>query len=232
MTEDHTDPTADGAARVAQLAAMTISVGEALARLRAHRLQEHAIADERDAAAARAQQQLAHATVRFAFTPALDDGWLRSATTSELLGVWAAAASVAAQDPLAYRAGDRVEQRLRRLHPEAMSVYDSALADGEDPGRAMSRATAWLRGEYGLDPVGTPLGAPAVSGDVLHRSDRPTATERPSAASTAVRSAFPVGITDAMASAPAAVKTLRALPQGPIRSQLPAIRSPDRTAHR
>jgi hypothetical protein len=53
----HDDPAADGAARAAQLVAMTLSIAEGVARLRAERLAAQAMDDERQAAALRSQHR-------------------------------------------------------------------------------------------------------------------------------------------------------------------------------
>lgn len=60
MTADqhHDDPAADGAARAAQLVAMTLSIAEGVARLRAERLAAKAMDDERQAAALRSQHRV------------------------------------------------------------------------------------------------------------------------------------------------------------------------------
>ena len=130
MTDDHADPGAEAAARAAQLAAMTISVAEALARLRSQRWQDRAIGDERVAMASRAQARVEAAAARLVWTPALDDGWLRGAPTTRLVDAWSAAEGHNTSDPSAAQARQRIEQRLRQLHAEAMHVYDAARADG------------------------------------------------------------------------------------------------------
>ena len=155
MDDHHPDPTSEAAARVAQVAAMSISVAEALARLRAQRLDDRAAADQQAAAAARAQSRAAAAAARLTLVPALDDAWLRAAPTSALLDAWVATQHLAGSDPLAGTAQDRVEQRLRQLHAEAMDVYDTARASGRPPPACMAQASTLLRGEYGLDEPGT-----------------------------------------------------------------------------
>ena len=51
------DPAAEGSTRAVHLAAMLLSIAEGVARLRAERLAAQTTRDERDAAAARAQQR-------------------------------------------------------------------------------------------------------------------------------------------------------------------------------
>ena len=141
MTEAHHDaPESEGVARAAQLAAMSITVLEALARLRAQRLAERATDDERAASAARAQRLVDHASARVAWTPAHDDDWLRRASTGDLGRAWAAATPWADTDVDAQQAAQRVERRLHELHPDAMAAYHQARAAGLDPGEAMRQA--------------------------------------------------------------------------------------------
>jgi hypothetical protein len=155
VDDQHPDPPSEAAARVAQIAAMSISVAEALARLRAQRLDDRAAADQQAAVGARAQSRAAAAAARLTFVPALDDAWLRGAPTSALLDAWVATQHLAGFDPLARAAQDRVEQRLRQLHAEAMDVYDTARVSGCPPAACMAHASPLFRGEYGLDEPGT-----------------------------------------------------------------------------
>jgi hypothetical protein len=136
---------------------MSISVAEALARLRAQRLADQAAADRDAAAAARAQARAHPAAARLTYTSALDDAWLRRASTSTLVEAWVATQHHPDADPAAPLAQERVEQRLRQLHAEAMQAYDTARADGAPALACMARASGLFRGEYGLDDVGTPI---------------------------------------------------------------------------
>jgi hypothetical protein len=56
--QHHDDPAADGAARAAQLVAMTLSIAEGAARLRAERLAARAVDDEHQAAALRSRHRV------------------------------------------------------------------------------------------------------------------------------------------------------------------------------
>ena len=139
MTEvQHDSPETEGVARAAQLAAMSITVLEALARLHAQRIAERAQDDERAASAARAQRLVDHASARVAWTPAHDDEWLRRAPTGDLARAWAAATPWATTD--AHDAAARLERRLHELHPDAMAAYHHARAAGAEPAEAMQQA--------------------------------------------------------------------------------------------
>lgn len=141
MTEvQHDAPESEGVARAAQLAAMSITVLEAMARLRAQHVAERAADDERTASAARAQRLVDHASARVAWTPAHDDDWLRRANTGDLARAWAAATPWADTDVDARQAAHRVERRLHELHPDAMAAYHQARAEGADPAQAMQGA--------------------------------------------------------------------------------------------
>lgn len=134
------DPDAEGAARVAQMVAMSATVIEALARLQAHRAAQRADEDERTAAGSRAQRTADHAAARVAWSAAHEDDWLRRASTADLGVAWSAAASWASSDPDAADTLRRVETRLHQLHPEAMVAYHEARARGAGPGEAMHEA--------------------------------------------------------------------------------------------
>lgn len=134
------DPDAEGAARLAQLAAMGTTVIEALARLHVHRAAQRADEDERATAAMRAQRTADHAAARVAWSATRDHEWLRHASTADLGPVWSAAATWAPTDPDAADALNRVEARLHQLHPEAMATYHQARAGGAEPGQAMQEA--------------------------------------------------------------------------------------------
>jgi hypothetical protein len=252
---DHPDPQGEAAARVAQLAAMTLSVGEAMARLRSQRLHDRALSEQQNATALRAQQSAQETSDRLRFSRGVEDRWVRSSSTSELLDAWSTALPYLGREPLADLAVDRVEARLRQLHPEAMATYDAGRAGGFDRRDCLDVASTLWRGEYGLDPLGTPvahdLGTRAMPEQALAEYERqqaaadlarpdliatPTVDETETAAAEAAQHhgraaahddgaalAFPVGIHEAMRTAPqAAARAIRALPPAPTRKQLTA----------
>lgn len=142
MTDQgHDAPETEGVARAAQLAAMSITVLEAVAHLHAQRIAERAMDDERAASAARAQRLADHASARVAWTPAYDDDWVRKARTQELGRAWAAATPWVDTDNDAHEAAQRVERRLHELHPDAMAAYHEARAAGAEPAEAMREAS-------------------------------------------------------------------------------------------
>jgi hypothetical protein len=139
-TPQYDEPGSEATARAAQMTAMGVTVLEAIARLRAQRATEQVDADQRTATAARQQRLAEHATARLAWTPALDDDWLRRASTQDLARAWAAAMSWSSTDREAAHAAARTEARLAVLHPEAMTAYQQARADCATPGEAMATA--------------------------------------------------------------------------------------------
>ena len=131
MADDqHSDPSTEGAARAAQIAAMTSGVVEALARLRTQLAAERTQNDEQAAAAARAERLADHAAARVRWTPALEEGWLRGADTADVARAWGAARPWSDTDPDAAQVTYRCEARLRALHPEAMRRFDELRQRG------------------------------------------------------------------------------------------------------
>lgn len=159
MTEvQHDSPESEGVARAAQLAAMGITVLEALARLHGQRVAERAQDDERAASTARAQRLVDHASSRVGWTTAYDDEWLRRATTGDLARAWAAATPWASSDTDAHDAAACLERRLHELHPDAMAAYHHARAAGAKPAEAMQQAAplfATMRAIELADPAPT-----------------------------------------------------------------------------
>src|SRR3954452_18306234 len=151
MDDQHSEPTTDAVARAAQTLAVTVSLVEALARLRAQRAHDRADAADRAAASARATEALRHDTSCLTWTPALNDYTLRRLSATELLQAWSAAQAYRSGDPTAAQAVERVEDRLRAVHPEAMAAYDDTLRQGQPADVAMAAACHQLRGEFGLD---------------------------------------------------------------------------------
>jgi hypothetical protein len=194
MNQPHYDaPDTEGAARAAQLAAMSVTVIEALARLQAQRAAERAETDERAAAAARASRIADHAAARVTWSAALDDNWLRQATTTDLGQAWAASVSWRETDTEAADALRRVEAQLHELHPDAMAAYHQARAHGADPQDAMPSAAAHLQrpqealssGVRGSAPTSARFRAAVRAGTAGRRSRRlplPDSGRRPASA--------------------------------------------------
>ena len=151
MTDPRPEPASDAAARAAQIAAMSLSVAEALARLHAQRLLERRARLRQLAAAYRAAQAVARAAARRIWSPAMNRSWLRHAPTPDLLAAWSAAQPWTSTDPLARVATTRIEQRLLERHPEAMRRYQKARVDGRHPTVAMREAAASFVARAAID---------------------------------------------------------------------------------
>ncbi len=75
-----------------------------------------------------------------------DPAWLARADLLDLAAAWRTARAHQRHFPPAVAAAETVEQRLRQLYPQAMSVYDQAVAVGTAPGAAMRAAARVLPG--------------------------------------------------------------------------------------
>jgi hypothetical protein len=203
MTDQRPEPASDAAARAAQIAAMSLSVAEALARLQAQRLFERRARQRQLAVAHRAAHDVARAAARRIWSAAMNRSWLRHAPTPELLAAWSAAQPWMATDPLARVASDRLEQRLLERHPEAMRSYQQARADGHLPTAAMRNAATWFVSRAAID---------MPRGDAALRNDPP-----PGSTDVIVGESFPTPIGESLSSANTtaiAVTTLAAPTQG------------------
>ncbi|WP_018589025.1 hypothetical protein, partial [Salinispora arenicola] len=107
----------------------------------ATRAAEQAEAQQRrDDAAVRRFNAAQHRAASAVFTRAESTEFLVQADTSTLGETWAAAAAYHRTDPQAASAMDRVEIRLRVLHPDAMATYDLLRSQGAGPQDAMAKA--------------------------------------------------------------------------------------------
>ncbi|WP_147427290.1 hypothetical protein [Micromonospora globbae] len=133
------------------------TVGEAGARWAAVGIQNKAAERERDA-----QREQAAATVRREadrlaakvraererMAASLDGDWLvNKATFAEAAAVWRTATIHASSDPVARRAAEFAEQRLRRIRPDLMTAYERHRQAGAPLPEAMRAAAreVWER---------------------------------------------------------------------------------------
>lgn len=142
MTEHiYANPEADAAARASQVAAMAITIAEAIARVQHERIVQRTIEDESAARAARAERIASHASARVAWSPALNDKWVQNAEIPSLFAAWAPAVGWAATDPDANYVANRTERRLAEIYPLAMQRYAEARAEGLDAAAAIGEAS-------------------------------------------------------------------------------------------
>jgi len=210
VSDHHPDPGSEAAARAAQLAALAVTVAEAVARLRATRLADRVAADERAAAALRAQHSTQTATDQLHPNP-----FDRSTSGG---GADRPDPAVTSHPP----PSDPVVEYLSPS-PTALATYQAARAQGVDQLPALYDALAAAKStdEHGQTPANPTTGATAAMSPVT-----PTTATTPGARSVIIRLAYPVPITTAMSTAPAAavhaVREIRALPAPPVRRQLTA----------
>ncbi|MFC4017522.1 hypothetical protein ACFOW4_06140 [Micromonospora sp. GCM10011542] len=131
--QQHEDPMAETRQQFLQGLATMATVGEAGARWAAVGIQKKAADRERQAqrdqaaAAARREADRLAAKVRVdreRMAAALDGGWVvNKATFAEAAAVWRTATIHASTDPVARRAAEFAEQRLRQFRPDLMAAY-------------------------------------------------------------------------------------------------------------
>ena len=169
MTNQYPDPESEAATRAAQIAAVSIALVEAIARLREERAALRMSEQDRGAVAMRAVRLTDHAAATATWAPALDRRWIAQADTHALLDAWAPAAAWAERDAGAGRALAAVEQRLTTTHPTAMSSYRAALANGSPPAIAMQAAAPAFAHQATAD-VSPPTRVPSAA--LTHRPPR------------------------------------------------------------
>ncbi|MFD0857256.1 hypothetical protein ACFQ07_33945 [Actinomadura adrarensis] len=146
--EQHPEPITEGllhsSQRLVQILALAAALQQGYAR-RAERLRAAADARETQAERAAALELKAtfeHARARWA--PAHDSTWLRNAELIHVAEAWGAAVPYAEDSASASSAVRKCEERLRDLHPHAMSHYDRLRGDGQDPLTAMKEAAPFF----------------------------------------------------------------------------------------
>lgn len=204
MTDQRPEPASDAAARAAQIAAMSLSVAEALARLQAQRLFERRARQRQIAVAHRAAHDVTRAAARRIWSAAMNRSWLRQAPTPDLLTAWSAAQPWAATDPLAGVASTRIERRLLERHPEAMRGYQQARADGHLPTTAMRNAATGFVSRAAID---------VARGDAALRTGPPRGSTE-----VIVGESFPTPIGESLSSANTTAVAVTTLP-GPTEGQ-------------
>jgi hypothetical protein len=137
----HSDPIGEAFSHTSQKAAQFISMAGAAYEIAARRKAIHAARQT-----ARTQQQLRSVeeqgqalreAARARWAPALNARGLAQADLVQAGRVWGAAAAYADSDPQAAAALRRAEERMRALHPYAMSRYDRLRHEGAPPLAAM-----------------------------------------------------------------------------------------------
>ncbi|WP_406071245.1 hypothetical protein [Micromonospora sp. NBC_01638] len=161
--QQHEDPMAETRQQFLQGLATTATVGEAGARWAAVGIQNKAAEREREAhreqaaATARREADRLAAKVRAdreRMAASLDGGWLvNKATFAEAAAVWRTATIHASSDPVAQRAAEFAEQRLRQIRPDLMAAYERHRQAGAPIPEAMRTAAreVWERDARAAD---------------------------------------------------------------------------------
>ncbi|MFV2103981.1 hypothetical protein [Micromonospora sp. LOL_024] len=155
--QQHEDPIAETRQQFLQGLATMATVGEAGARWAAVGIQNKAAEREREthrgqaAATARREADRLTAKVRAdreRMATSLDGDWLvNKATFAEAAAVWRTATIHASSDPVAQRAAEFAEQRLRQIRPDLMAAYERHRQAGTPIPEAMRTAAreVWER---------------------------------------------------------------------------------------
>nr|WP_152332243.1 hypothetical protein [Micromonospora purpureochromogenes] len=148
--QQHEDPMAETRQQFLQGLATMATVGEAGARWAAVGIQNKAADRERQAhrdqaaAAARREADRLAAKVRVdrdRMASSLDGDWLvNKATFAEAAAVWRTATIHAGADPVARRAAEFAEQRLRQFRPDLIAAYERHRQAGSAIPEAMRAA--------------------------------------------------------------------------------------------
>ncbi len=148
-TGNHPDPFTDamghGLQRAMQVGYSVVTAGQVCIHLKRTQASANGERDERARRALNAQIRADRDASRASWAPAVDPHWLRQADLFETAQAWGAAMPYADRampwyEPAAATAMRKSEERLRDLHPYAMSRYDDLRADGMSPADAMREA--------------------------------------------------------------------------------------------
>ncbi|MEU4472404.1 hypothetical protein [Micromonospora sp. NPDC023888] len=155
--QQHEDPMAETRQQFLQGLATMATVGEAGARWAAVGIQNKAADREREArrehAAATARREADRLTAKVRadrewMAASLDGDWLvNKATFAEAAAVWRTATIYVSSDPVARRAAEFAEQRLRQIRPDLMAAYERHRQAGASIPEAMRTAAreVWER---------------------------------------------------------------------------------------
>jgi hypothetical protein len=157
--------------RLAQLGSLLASWAMVEGRRAERRNHARAARSEAELRVLREQERAAYQLARAGWAPSLDRQWMASAGLVETARAWSAASAYAGADPSAAAAAGRCEERLRKLHPYAMTAYDRMRGEGAAPFDAMRDALPLFARAPHARPGGPARPRPALA-----------ATETPQAA--------------------------------------------------
>ncbi|MEU8803281.1 hypothetical protein [Spirillospora sp. NPDC048819] len=167
MSQQHPDPIAEGlqhgGQRLVQIVSLAVAARQGFAQRR-QRLE--AARQARDGTAQRAEAQVQRAALaeaRSRWGRVHDRKWLRQASLLDVAKAWGAAVPYASDNASASLAVRKCEERLRHLHPYAMSHYDRFRGEGKGPLDAMTQAAPFFTREPNVR-----TGEPAPQPGQLH----------------------------------------------------------------
>jgi hypothetical protein len=164
--------------QLAQLASLLTSWAMVEARRRERRDAAKAARSDQELRELREQERAAWQLARAGWAPAADRQWLASAGLVEVARAWNAAAAYADADPDAATALARCEDRLRHLHPYAMSWYDRQRVQGAALFDAMQDALPLFARAPHVRPGGPAVPRPALAATADAPATAGTAWER------------------------------------------------------
>jgi hypothetical protein len=176
--------------RAAQMVSLLAAATEVALRRRALHAARQAARDEQERRRLQAQENAFRAQVRAQWAPAFDVRWLAQADLLQAGRAWGAAAPWADTDPEAAAALRRAEERLRTLHPYAMTQYDRLRDEGANPLDAMRESVHLFLREPHARPgqpgparrqveAGPPGTGPAHDPDIVGSPGQPNSSQNP-----------------------------------------------------
>ncbi|TDD71113.1 hypothetical protein [Actinomadura rubrisoli] len=144
----HPDPIAEGlqhgGQRLVQIVSVAVGVQQTLARRRQQLEAAQQAQDERTQRAEAQAQRAALTEARTRWSRVHDRKWLRQANLVDVAEAWGVAVPYASVNASAALAVRKCEERLRHLHPHAMSHYDRFRDEGETELHAMAQAAPFF----------------------------------------------------------------------------------------
>ncbi|MFD0690960.1 hypothetical protein [Actinomadura fibrosa] len=148
MSNQHPDPITEGFLHSGQRLVQIVTMATAVQQGCVRRMTRLRIAEQaRDEEARRAEEQARRAEAaeaRSRWGRAHDPTWLRRADLLDVADTWGAAVPYATGNTSASSAVRKCEQRLREIHPHAMSHYDRLRSEGQEELVAMANAAPFF----------------------------------------------------------------------------------------
>lgn len=143
-TEPAEDPVGHATSKVMQYTSFATMAAEVLHRRAEHRQAIAAAADQRGAAARRAETTADRNAARLQWRPVLDPRRSADLCLVDAGLAWAASQQWRGADAEADLASERAAARLRELRPDVMARFDRLTGEGLDPVEAMLRVAPFF----------------------------------------------------------------------------------------